>query len=54
MLAANYATPAQALIKYGQLEGRDKASLTAYGLHTQVGVFFSFNLFIKELGGGGE
>ena len=61
MLAANYATPAQpqmpwsqkassqqALIKHCQLEVRDRASLPAYGLHTQVGIFFSFNLFIKE------
>lgn len=38
----------QALIKHCQLAVRDRASLPAYGLHTQVCVFFSFNLFIKE------
>lgn len=61
MLAANHATPARpqtpwsqkassqrALIKHGQLEGRDGAPLTAWGLHTKACVFFSFNL-IKEL-----
>lgn len=64
MLTVNYATPGQpqmpwsqkastqqALIKHCQLEARDGASLTAYGLHAQECIFFSFNLLIKELCG---